>query len=82
MLNAVQLSSMNFFVNIFIALHDEVEQVGEGRFPAPPLRLRVEGGGGEGGEGPVPRHDEGPVLAQVSRAGQVTETDLDDPDCS
>ena len=25
----------------------------------------------KGGEGAVPRHDEGPVLPQVSRAGQV-----------
>ena len=57
------------------AVSDEVEQVGEGRLATPALWLRAEGDGGEGGEGPVPRHDEGPVLAQVSRVGQVTKTE-------
>ena len=77
----VKEKSLNQKISMLIACwlliedhDDEVEQVGEGRFPAPPLRLRVEGGGGEGGEGPVPRHDEGPVLPKVSRAGQVSLT--------
>ena len=50
---------------------DNLEQVCEGRLAAPSLRLRAEGDGGEGGEGPVPLHDEGPVLPQVSGVGQV-----------
>ena len=50
---------------------DNLEQVCEGRLAAPSLRLCAEGGGGEGGEGPVPLHDEGPVLPQVSGVGQV-----------
>ena len=53
------------------AVPDEVEQVGEGRLAKTSLRLRAEGGGHEGGEEPVPRHDEGAVLPQVPRAGQV-----------
>ena len=48
-----------------------VHQVGEGRLTKTSLRLRAEGGGHEGGEEPVPRHDEGAVLPQVPRTGQV-----------
>ena len=48
----------SWWLEIMLTVPDKAEQVGEGRLAPPPLWLCAQGDGSEGGEGPVPRHNE------------------------